>query len=403
MLKKLRLKFVLVNMVIVTAMLLVILGMVYHFTKTDLDNQSMDALQTLSQRVQQPGIRDQKNWNVQLPWFMLQISFWGEITASGNTYFDLTDEALLQELIQITLTSQEPTGFIGKYSLLYSRLSTVGGQYLIFVDTSVQEAALRSQVQISLVIGILSLVAFGGISILLARWAVKPVERAWQQQKQFVSDASHELKTPLTVIMSNAELLQNPDCDEQSRVRFADSILTMSYQMRKLVEGLLELARAENGQVKKAFAQLPFSKLVSDALLPFEPVFFEKGLMLQSNIEPEIVLTGSEQHLNQLVDILLDNAGKYSAPGIVLVELQRHGRNQCLLTVSNPGEPIAREDLERIFERFYRTDKARSRTGSFGLGLAIAKTVAQEHGGKIWAQSNATGNRFCVLLPCNPQ
>ena len=113
-------------------------------------------------------------------------------------------------------------------------------------------------------------------------------------------------------------------------------------------------------------------------------------------------MTGSEQYLHQLVDILLDNAGKYSAPGIVAVDLQRQGRGQCLLTVANPGEPIATEDLKRIFERFYRTDKARSRTGSFGLGLAIAQSVVQEHGGRIWAESNVTGNRFCVLLPCNP-
>ena len=147
---------------------------------------------------------------------------------------------------------------------------------------------------------------------------------------------------------------------------------------------------------------MDYSKLVADALLPFEPVLYEKGLMLQSSLAQGITLTGSEQYLHQLVDILLDNAGKYSAPGIVTVALQRQGRGQCLLTVANPGEPIPTEDLKRIFERFYRTDKARSRTGSFGLGLAIAQSVVQEHGGRIWAESNATGNRFCVMLPCDP-
>lgn len=403
MLKKLRLKFVLVNMVIVTSMLIVILGMVYHFTKSDLDNQSANALQTITQRLQQPGRRDVENWDIQLPWFMIQISFWGEVTAGGNTRLDLKDEALVQELIQTVLGSRDPTGAIEKYDLLYGKASGAGMQYLVFVDTSVQKAAVRSQVQISIIIGLVSLAAFGGISILLARWAIKPVERAWQQQKQFVSDASHELKTPLTVILSNAELLQSPDCDEDSRLRFSESILTMSRHMRRLVEGLLELARAENGQVQKSFAKLYYSKLVEDALLPFEPVMYERGLLLESSIEPDIILRGSEQHLQQLADILLDNAAKYAEPGIVAVKLQRQGRNQCLMTVSNPGKPIPAEDLEKIFERFYRRDLARSRTGSFGLGLAIARTIAQEHGGKIWAESNETGTRFCVLLPCDPK
>ena len=166
----------------------------------------------------------------------------------------------------------------------------------------------------------------------------------------------------------------------------------MSHQMRHLVEGLLELARADNGQTKNAFAKIDYSKLVSDSLLPFEPVLFERGLTLEGCIEPGITLTGSAQHLHQVVDILLDNAGKYASPGIVMVTLQRQGRGNCLLTVSNPGEPIPQPELERIFERFYRVDKARSRTGSFGLGLSIARSIIQNHNGKIWAQSNSTGN-----------
>ena len=144
-------------------------------------------------------------------------------------------------------------------------------------------------------------------------------------------------------------------------------------------------------------------KSVSDALLPFEPVFFEKGLILESDIQPNIMIRGSWEHLRQVLEILLDNATKYSAKGIVCVNLQRQGRGHCLLTVSNPGEPISRAELEQIFERFYRVDEARSRTGSFGLGLPIARTVVREHGGKIWAQSNRTGNCFCVLLPCESE
>ena len=402
MLKKLRLKFIAVNMGIVIAMLLVIFGLIYHFTKSDMEQQSFNALQDLTQSVQQYGSYLPGKTDVQLPHFVIQVNLWGEMTISGSTYMDLSDEKLLRELIEYVYTADTSTGYMEKYNLLFSKVPAMGVQRLIFVDISIQKATLTSMVETSILVGLVSLLAFLGISFLLARWAVKPVDRAWKQQKQFVSDASHELKTPLTVIMSNAELLQSPNCDEENRQKFAGSILTMSHQMRKLVEGLLELARADNAQVKKSFSAVDYSKLVADALLPFEPIFYEKGLTLQSNLQQGIVLTGSEQYLHQLVDILLDNAGKYSAPGIVAVDLQRQGRGQCLLTVANPGEPIATEDLKRIFERFYRTDKARSRTGSFGLGLAIAQSVVQEHGGRIWAESNVTGNRFCVLLPCNP-
>lgn len=396
MLKKLRAKFVLINMVIVAAMLIVIFGLVFRFTAESLEQESTAILQQLSQPAApgEPGTDD-----IPLPHFALQITPRGYVTASGRTSFDLTDTEFLQMLLDTVYSDDSPMGEIEDYHLRYYRTASVNGQSIAFVDVSSQEATLNVLVQISVVVGLFSLAAFWGISILLARWAIKPVEKAWQQQRQFVSDASHELKTPLTVIMSNAELLQSPECDEANRERFAENILTMSGQMRNLVEGLLELARADNGQVKKSFARLDMSTLVCESLLPFEPMYFERGLALESQVEPGILLNGSEQYLHQVVDILLDNALKYSDSGTVRLLLRRQGSHQCLLAVASPGEPIPREDLQRIFERFYRVDQARTRTGSFGLGLSIAKSVVTEHGGKIWAESKPGGNCFFVLLP----
>ena len=398
MLKKLRLKFILITMGVVTAMLAVIFSTVYHFTKTDLEKQSMAMLSRLSQSVQHPvGIWQE---DIQLPYFVIQINIHGDIAAGGHTYYDLTDEAFIQELIQQVYTAREQTGVISRYDLRYTSVATMGSQKLIFLDVSSQRAALSSLVQVSLLIGLGSLIVFLVISIFLARWAVKPVEKAWQQQRQFISDASHELKTPLTVIISNAELLQSTSFDPEEREQFAQNILTMSQRMRGLVEGMLELSRADNAQTKNAYERLDYSKLVSDALLPFEPVLYERGLLLESTVAPGIIVTGSARHLQQVVGVLLDNAAKYAQPGVVKVALQRRGRNQCLLTVSNPGKPIAREDLERIFYRFYRADQARTGTGSYGLGLSIARSIVQDHRGKIWAESNETGNCFFVQLAC---
>lgn len=398
MLKKLRIKFVLINMCIVFAMLLVIFGMVYRFTAVNLENQSETMLQSLLQAAQQPGMY-RENGDITLPYFTLQINAWGEVVASG-TYPKVSDKAFVEQIARQVLQLQRSSGEIREYGLRYAGASSMLYQHFVFLDVSSHAHTLSALINNSIAIGFASLVIFLGISFALAWWAVKPVEKAWKQQRQFVSDASHELKTPLTVIMSNAELLQSEQCEPENKARFTENILTMSYHMRSLVEGLLELSRVDNGQVKTSFERLDMSKLVSDTLLPFEPVFFEQGLLLESEIEPQICVTGNGYYLRQAVEILLDNARKYSAPGVVIVHLQRQGKGRCVLSVANPGEPIPQQELERIFDRFYRTDKARSRDGSFGLGLAIAKSTVQEHQGKIWAQSNYAGNQFCIELPC---
>lgn len=397
MLKKLRKRFVIINMAIITGMLLIIFGLILYFTNINLDSQSDTALQKLAQNALDPGSREP---NVQLPYFTVRFDPRGEVMASGKTHYDITDREFLDELMHHIYDIGKTTGYIEEYNLKYTVVTTPIAQVIAFMDISSQQATMASLFHISLMIGVLALAAFTVISILLARWAVNPVDKAWKQQKQFISDASHELKTPLTVIISNAEMLQSPDCDIQQA---ADNILAGSNQMRHLVEGMLELSRADNGQIRNSFAPVDLSKTVTDCILPFEAVFYENGMLLQSTLEPDITVQGSYRHLHQLIDILLDNAQKYSAAGIVDVQLHRQGKSLCHLTVANPGNPIPQEELQAIFRRFYRSDTARTNSGSFGLGLSIAQRITEEHGGQIWAESNPTGNRFHILLPCQPE
>lgn len=204
---------------------------------------------------------------------------------------------------------------------------------------------------------------------------------------------------PLTVIMTNAELMQGADCDEANRTASVSNILVMSRQMRNLVEQMLELARADNIQHRPLFSSVDFSRLVFDATLPFEPIFYEKGLSLQTEITENITVTGDPSQLRQVLDILLDNAQKYSGPNAATwVTLHRHGKGRCLLSVANEGEEISQGDLGNLFKRFYRADQARTRTGSFGLGLSIAETIVRQHNGKIWAESRDKINTFYVEL-----
>ncbi len=185
-----------------------------------------------------------------------------------------------------------PSGELKQYHLRFLRVDAPFGQSVIFADTTSEQSTLNNLVKNCILIGVLCFFAFLGISIKLAAWTVKPVEWAWQQQRQFVSDASHELKTPLTVIMTNAELLQSEENDRDSQVRFSANILTMSRQMRALVEQMLELARADSGQGKADLRPVDLSTLAADALLPFDPVFFEQGLMLSSQLAEGINVNG---------------------------------------------------------------------------------------------------------------
>ena len=399
MIRKLRIKFICINMAIVTAMLLVIFGMVLRFTSDSLEQQSLDMLQTVAEERKPILSWDRPRENQPaLPYFSVSVNLWGEVTATAGGFYDLSDTETVEEVLRLALVSQAETGYLKAYRLRFQRVNRPFGQTVVFVDVSSQLDTLESLAKSCLAIGFLSLAVFFGLSVLLARWAIRPVETAWNQQRQFVADASHELKTPLTVILTNAELLQSPDYDETQKTKFISSILTMSTQMRGLVESLLELARVDNGTTKMAFSPLDYSSLIQDALLPFEPVYFEKGLDLESEIAPGILVQGSQAHLRQVVEILLDNAAKYSdTGGIVRVQLQRKG-HQCLLSVANPGPAISREDLKNIFKRFYRADKARAMNHSYGLGLSIAQTITQQHGGKIWAECNQGVNTFFVQL-----
>lgn len=207
---------------------------------------------------------------------------------------------------------------------------------------SSERSVIANLVKNSLLIGALSFAVFLVVSLLLARWAVRPVELAWERQRQFVADASHELKTPLTVILSNAQLLGEAEGDPALRSRLRENILSMSARMRSLVESLLDLARVDSGLAGQTLSRVDLSRVVSEAILPFEPLFYERGLALSSSVEPGIAVKGSAERLSQAVGVLLDNAQKYASPGgSVSVTLSRQGRGHCLIAVENSGEPLS--------------------------------------------------------------
>ena len=387
MIRSLRRKFVAMTMAIFTGLLCVIFGLVIHFTGQTLQADSIRNLRQAAQESIQPGIPGQ----LRQPCFLVRVTPWSQsIQNTGG--FDLSDTRMLTDIMSQAAASEAELGVLEEYDLRFYRLQRPGELTLVFMDISGEKAALGNLTWTCVGIGMLSAALFWGISILLARWAVRPVERAWSEQRQFVADASHELKTPLTVILTNAELMQT-----QPDPQYARSVLTMATRMRALVESLLELARVDNGAVRAAFEDTDLSGLVEEELLPFEPVYFERGLELDYSVEPDLHIAGSPRHLRQVVSILLDNAANHSPEGsAVRVHLRRQG-GTAQLTVTNPGD-LSREDCRNIFLRFYRVDAARS-GGGYGLGLPIAQGIVHSHGGKIWAESRDGTVTLTVQLP----
>ena len=264
MIRKLRVKLVCILMALLTVMLGVTFGLVLHFTQQSLEAESLRTLEALAnnwQTASSPGLDD----GTRVPYFALEINARGDIITTRGGYFDLSDREKLQKLIDIAVNSEDDIGEVPDYGLRFYRVVTRTSWRVVFADTSAETTTLHSLIRTLAIASAAALAVFFVMSLLLARWLVRPVARAWDQQRQFVADASHELKTPLTVILTNAELLQAPGYDAPARSRFAGSILTMSQQMRGLVESLLELARVDAGRAQDAQTELDLSTLVNEA------------------------------------------------------------------------------------------------------------------------------------------
>ncbi len=281
------------------------------------------------------------------------------------------------------------------FGVIYNLLSNTIER--AFIDPLLKYNLLKILRLNTILICVVGIAVFTIIAAFASKWIVKPVEETWKEQKQFINDASHELKTPLTVITTNAELLAQPDLGTNDRLKYSNNIVTVSHQMKNLVEDMLNLARIEKGE-EAGFERLNLSEQYYQSILQFEPVLYELGLGLKENIAKDVYVKGSVQRLNQLLVILLDNAGKYSRQGDVTVDLSIQSKT-AVLRVSNPSDPISQDDLKNIFKRFYRQDESHNEKESFGLGLSIAKNICEAHGGKIKAEYFNNKISFIVNLP----
>lgn len=286
------------------------------------------------------------------------------------------DEESLVELAAEIIERGETDGV--EHNLIY-RMEDKGGYVLVaFLDNTLMLENASTLVSYTLIFGGIALVLLFFLARFLADRIVSPLEESYQRQKQFVSDAGHELKTPVAVVNTNLELLSREIGENQ----WLANIQYENDRMSALISQLLDLARTEN--VAPQMEMVDLSRLVCGETLPFETVAYENGLTLCSEIAENITIYGNEVQLRQLTSILLDNAIRHSVNGNEVCLALKKQKNSAVLSVTNEGEEIQPEQRKNLFERFYRVDTARTGEDQhYGLGLAIARAIVTAHHGSI--------------------
>ncbi|MHB1313969.1 MAG: sensor histidine kinase [Christensenellales bacterium] len=407
MIQKLKWKFVLINMCFVFLILIFIFLGIFITTKQSLERMSTDTLRRVINEgvIKEEIIKDRPDKNlrdVHMPYFMVRLDDDGTILQIEGTLSNNYDESALSEIKDAAMANDAPVGTIPEYGLRYMKQADANGYKIACIDLSFETSTLTTLILNSVMIGVGCLVLFFLISLYLSIRAIRPIEKSWKQQRQFIADASHELKTPLTVILANSQMMREQTGLSSKEEMCVEHIHAEAVRMKKLVASLLSLARIDAREdAKPVMERVSLSDLALRTLLLFDPVLFEQGKTITQSVDNAAYVLGNEEQLQQLLEILLDNAVKYTPKGgNIHVELTQVSKKHVRLSVANPGEVIPEEMLSKLFDRFFRLDPARQEGGGFGLGLSIAKGIVQAHGGTIGAESSVqNGNVFFIELP----
>ncbi|MFA9398084.1 MAG: sensor histidine kinase [Clostridiaceae bacterium] len=421
MFKKLRTRLLIMNLSIIMVLMLISFSSIYIITYNNIHddiNQNLTKIVDIKKEVNPPELKqeggeninlEEKNQNDELPnrlvSFIFQTDKKGDILSRVSS-FD-AENSFYEEALRIVELENDYTGNFtlddNEWAYLIKE-NKFGYVYGFFDMTSQKELLNRLLYTFAFVfIGMIFIVFI--ISNFLTNRSIKPIKDAFDKQKQFISDASHELKTPLAVIATNVDvLLLNQESKDAPDSKWLLYIKSEVERMGKLTKNLLYLTQMEaNEQQELIRYSFNFSESVEQQILGMEVLAFEKNIDINYRIEPDIEIIGNDEQLTQVVVILLDNALKYT-PEKGKINLSLSSINhQIYFSVMNTGEGVEDKDLNRIFDRFYRVDKARSReNGSHGLGLSIAKAIVEQHGGKISCQSvKGESTTFTVKLKKN--
>ena len=414
MLKNLKNKIIIINMSLIAIILLIVYAGVLYATYTENNSLLKDRLNTaisLHQRPEDmPEIGDSKPGYPEVsphkefygPAVVVTVNDDNEITQIAEYYAKISENAL-DQILETALSSKNGFGTIKSMSIMFLKEPSAFGTKIAITETNTLYNAMKSTALNGALVLLLVLAIVFIVSLFLSSLAIKPVKEAWTKQKQFIADASHELKTPLTVILANNNILQgHPEETVSSQKQWIDSTADEASRMKKLIDQMLFLAKSDASNAPAPLSRIDISEIAERAALTFEPVAFEKNVNIKTIIADKLIVYSNAELFDRLIHILLDNAVKHAAGDTeILLALQKNG-NKVFLSVNNKGDVIPQEDIPHIFDRFYRADKARTsanETSGYGLGLAIAKSILEKLNGDIVVSSNTdNGTTFTVVF-----
>jgi len=406
MIKTLRKKFILINMLLVSVVLVIVFTAQCYTRYRQIQGENIKTLQMALDRRDDQKPRRFEVGQGPSPDFARSHMFVARVAPDGTSRLVMEDnvsvsEGQLSQIVAGAMENGKTEGLLSGWSLRYMMRSEDGGTRIAFLDVSDDISSIRNTVLLSVLFCVLSIAAFFAISLFLSSWVLRPVEQAWRQQKRFVADASHELKTPLTVILANIGILKSkgPSTIGEQTV-WIENTEAEAKRMKGLVDDLLFLAKTDDAKNTAVYDKVNLSDVFFSTALALESLAFERDVGLDTDgVAPNVDVAGDAGQLRRLVGILLDNAIKYSAESDVVTLTLMRKQNKAVLTVHNWGISITSEDLEHLFERFYRADRSRSKEG-YGLGLSIARSIVKAHKGTISVESvSDKGTTFTVEIP----
>ena len=334
-----------------------------------------------------PNLFNQRIMSPETPYesrfFSVLLGEDGQAVETDTGQIAAVDAEQATDYAQKAAASGKTSGFLDDYRFLVQNES--GGIRVIFLDCGRSLSSFRTTLLASVSLAVLGLAAVLFLLLILSRRIVRPMAESYEKQRQFITDAGHELKTPMTIISADADLAEM-ECGEN---QWLTDIRRQAQRLTALTNDLIYLSRMEEEQPKLQYIDFPISDVVEEMAQSFAAPARSQDKDFQVQVQPMLSFKGDEKGIRQLVSILLDNALKYSSPGGQLaLRLEKQGRN-LLLTVSNTCAQLMEQDkLPHLFDRFYRTDQSRnSQSGGYGLGLSIAKSIVSAHKGKIRAES----------------
>ena len=413
MLQKLKLKLVVINVALLAAVLIAVFMSVYFLLESQLKTQEKTLLERVasSELAKAADITEKDAGGDEFSQTSSSSRMFFVKTYENGEIINISSNAVIKEreyisyLLKIIDNTGDDSGeadLTEHIKLSFFKAEENGIKIYVFMERETREKTMSAYIYTAFFAFTGAIMCVFLVSVFVADRAIEPVRVSMERQKKFVADASHELRTPIAVIRSNTELLM--DSASQTigeNMKWLEYIHKEAVRMTKMTEDLLLLSRADakNEVIKE---NIDLSALVFEVYDSFTPLLAENGLTADGgDITPEIYIRANGPGIKQLITILMDNAIKYTKPGgNVSVKLEA-GKGSAYIKVIDTGAGMQKELLDKIFERFFRADKTRSKlTGGFGLGLSIAKTIAEEHGGSITVESEPDkGSVFCVELP----